>query len=105
MLGKLIECVYTGNITKYLKDAQWPKRDNCKVKGTVDYLIGGSVGTKGTGGKIMREKALEYLGGKFPKTEFSLHPIVSGTAYAGAFGAFMFADRRQIAKELKKLKR
>jgi predicted NBD/HSP70 family sugar kinase len=102
MLGRLIECIHTGNITKYLEDAQWSKRDKGRVKGTADYLIGGSVGTRGVGGRIIQENALEYLRGKFPEVDFRLHPILSGTAYAGAFGAFMFADRKTLVREVKK---
>ncbi|MCX6695608.1 MAG: hypothetical protein NTU61_04870 [Candidatus Altiarchaeota archaeon] len=101
MLGKLIECVYTGRITKLRDDAQWSAADKSKVEGTRDYLIGGSVGTRGVGGKMIQESSLEYLKKKFPKTKFSLHPLIVETANAGAFGTFVFADHNEVIKQIK----
>ncbi len=108
MLGRLVECVYNGSVSKYSHEAQWPGRDRRLVSGTVDYVIGGSVGTRGAGGAIIRAKATEYLDGSVPGVGFNFHPIDPGvvdTANAGALGTYMFADRALVLDELARLKR
>jgi len=108
MLGRLVESVYHGNVSKYSHEAQWSGKDRRMVSGTADYVIGGSVGTRGAGGTIIREKATEYLGGAVPGVKFSFHPIDPGvvdTANAGALGTYMFADRALVLDELARLKR
>jgi hypothetical protein len=108
MFGKLIERIYLGEVVKYSPQAQWPPADREKVKGTRDYIIGGSVGTRGEGGRMIQKKALEYLAERFKGVEFNLYPIdpsMVDTANAGALGTYMFADRAAVSAELGKLKK
>ena len=55
------------------------------------------------GGRIMQETALKYLRKKFPKTRFSIYPLVTATAHSGALGAFNFADRKEVLREIRRL--
>jgi len=100
ILGKLIECIFTGNITKLLETSQWSPKDKKKAAETRNYLIGGSVGTRGIGGKVIQDSALKYLKKKFPAAEFSLYPLIGETANAGAFGTYTFADKKQVLEKI-----
>ena len=103
MLSKLMECIYTGNINKFSRDAQWNKSDKEKVKGTRDYIIGGSVGTRGVGGRLIQETARRFIADRFPDVVFRIYPLdPEETGNAGAYGAFDFADRKVLLGEISK---
>jgi hypothetical protein len=95
MLGRLVQCIYTGSIIKATEGAQWPPDDARKVSGITDYLIGGSVGTKGEMGRIVRETAVHYLKGVFPNTEFNFF-VIGDCKNAGALGTAAFLKRQDI---------
>lgn len=102
MLGRMIECIYKGDIKKSEDDAQWPQQDVEKVKGTTNYVIGGSVGTKGEMGKVVRNTAIEYLSEKFDGIEFNLY-AVKETENAGALGTAAFLKGDDITDAIKRL--
>jgi len=95
MMGRLIECIYIGNIEKSTEEAQWSAEDIEKVKGTTNFIIGGSAGTKGEMGRIARETAIGYLRERFPDVEFNLFTIEQ-TENAGALGTASFLKRADI---------
>lgn len=87
-MARLIEAIYQGHIEKVVSDDNWPKEDIEFVKGISIYLIGGSLGTKGEMGHLIRKTALDTLqtmGLGFVK----IIPIAE-SHYAGVLGAAHF---------------
>jgi hypothetical protein len=56
-LSQIIQKIYYGDIEKHNSKNNWSKLDLNLVKGTSHFLIGGSIGTKGTIGKTIIKQA------------------------------------------------
>jgi len=99
MLGRVVEALHLGRISKFSSQAQWPAADKEAVKGVKDFILGGSMLTRGVMGGIALERAASYLKSRFPNKEFNLHVIgdvdLGGEA---AYGAYAFAGKQQIRK-------
>ncbi|HEC93730.1 MAG TPA: NAD-dependent epimerase/dehydratase family protein, partial [Candidatus Atribacteria bacterium] len=108
-LGRIIKTIYRREIEKglivpvkervkeILEDMQWLKEDKEKVKGTVNYIIGGTIGIKGKMTKIIIHGAKRYLKRKFPNIQFNLFSINKDTKYIGALGSFLFIDKKELS--------
>ncbi len=99
ILGRLVECVHNANITKSIQQAQWSSDDAEKVRGTTNYIIGGTVGTTGALGEIVRKTAQEYLKRAIPDRKFNIHPITGSTAESGAIGTSTFIPKNEIDEQ------
>ncbi|MFA5880227.1 MAG: hypothetical protein WC860_08700 [Candidatus Margulisiibacteriota bacterium] len=91
-LAELIEAIYIGSIKKKNPEDDWPKEDINGVKKIKYYLIGGSLGTIGRMGEIIRQTAQKELE-KRHLFDIKIFPIEEAQD-AALFGAahFVFAD-------------
>ncbi len=102
-LAELIECIYYGNIKKRDPENDWPKADITKVKGTKYYLIGGSLGTIGRMGEIIRQTAQDELEKKH-LFDIKLFPIEEAQD-AALFGAAKFVYSDYLCKTLNEFRK
>lgn len=89
-LGKIIEMIHLGNIYKARATTFWTDQDRESVKGINYFIIGGSIGSKGEMGKIIRKMAQNYLASHLKDSEIELIPIPTDSANAGILGAANF---------------
>ncbi|MCK4881467.1 MAG: hypothetical protein KAS92_00415, partial [Candidatus Omnitrophica bacterium] len=93
MLGQIVEKVYTGDIKKWNDSADWSDKDRELVKGTVNFVLAGSVATKGEVGRIIKETAETYLKEKYENIGFNLIPLNVESSEAGVLGAVSFVEK------------
>lgn len=91
-LAELIETIYLGTIKKKNPENDWPPEDIEGVKETKIYLLGGSLGTIGRMGEIIRQTAQKELEKKH-LFDIKILPIPEAHD-AALFGAahFVFAE-------------
>lgn len=98
MLGLAMERIHRGDIVKLAPDAQWPRADQERARGTAVFVIGGTMGTQGAMGEIIRLKALEHLESAVPGVGFFLLPITFGSKTSGLIGAAKFIDPDELKR-------
>ncbi|MBF0300220.1 MAG: ROK family protein [Oligoflexia bacterium] len=97
-LGKIIYKIHTGDVYKARKTTLWSDEDRSSVRGISIFIIGGSIGTKGRMGEIIRTRAKKYLDNilnanvKNCSNQIKIIPILSDSAYAGVIGAANFVQ-------------
>jgi predicted NBD/HSP70 family sugar kinase len=89
-LGKLIELIHLGEVYKARASTFWTTADRESVKGIRFFVIGGSIGSKGEMGKIIRKEAETYLKEKLGDRQIELFPLKTDSADAGVLGAAQF---------------
>ncbi|MBF0522322.1 MAG: hypothetical protein HQL24_04610 [Candidatus Omnitrophica bacterium] len=90
MLALIIEHIYNGDIRKWNPSADWSQEDRDFVKGTKNFILGGSV-TKGSFGTIVEKTAREELAAKGLVDVQLILPKMD-TAKAGVLGAAGFVN-------------
>ncbi|MBM3309019.1 MAG: ROK family protein [Candidatus Altiarchaeales archaeon] len=101
MLGKMIELIHQGRIAKFdEKTARWPVEDKEDVKGTTDFIIGGSVLNSGRMGKMALARAREYLKKVFV-VGFTIHHMEDiDLGEEAAYGTYNFAGKEEVKKAI-----
>lgn len=59
--GRPVEAIHEGRIRKPDPGARWPAKDLRWVRGIDRFIIGGSIGTKGAMGRLIRSEARRHL--------------------------------------------
>jgi predicted NBD/HSP70 family sugar kinase len=95
MLGRVIEKIYRGDISKTDPRAVWPPEDIDFVRGIVTFILGGSV-PRGQVGPVLRESALAELAVRVPGVAFSLLSPPMESGHAGALGAALLAGKISV---------
>lgn len=98
-LAKLVLLIINGQITKERPDAQWPQADIDAVRSVRAIVVGGSLGTVGEMGHLIRTSAKRALhDGGYP--EIPIIPIQNGPSAALMGSAWLAAccDRSQQAE-------
>jgi len=94
-LGKIIEALFNGQIRKARETTNWSKDDIKSVKGIKFYIIGGSIGTKGKMGEMIRLKAQEYLIASGLK-DIDIKPLEVDPSKAAIIGAASFVGLPRV---------
>lgn len=89
-LGMIIEKIYRGEVYKARETTMWNDHDRLQVKGIRHFIIGGSIGTRGEMGTIIRQEAINYLNHQITGHGIELIPVLSDCADAGVLGAAQF---------------
>ncbi|MBF0366380.1 MAG: hypothetical protein HQK50_12465 [Oligoflexia bacterium] len=91
-LGKIIEKIHLGEVYKARATTLWSDLDRQMVKGIEIFIIGGSIGSKGRMGEIIREEAKRYLDNVQGKISGNMHliPVPTDAEDAGVLGAISF---------------
>jgi hypothetical protein len=97
-MARIIQKIYQGDIKKAVPEDAWPAEDCQKVAGTTIYLIGGSLGTKGEMGKIIRQTAIAELS-KMNISGIEIIPIPEAEN-AAIIGAAQFVSATQILQKI-----
>jgi hypothetical protein len=92
MLGRILEKIYRGDITKRDQSAQWPSSDTAWAAGTRTYVLGGGA-MRSLLGKTIKEACLAYLSRTLPNTTFQLLVPELSSKDAGLLGAASLAHR------------
>ncbi|HLD29462.1 MAG TPA: hypothetical protein VJC03_03905, partial [bacterium] len=99
--AQIISSIYEGNINKRRADAQWNEDDKKAVRGIVNYVLGGSIATKGKLGRDLVAETNRILTATYPETKFNLIPIDITSEDAGVLGAASFIVKEEAAKYIR----
>ena len=99
--AQIISSIYEGNINKRRADAQWNEDDKKAVRGIVNYVLGGSIATKGKLGRDLVAETNRILTATYPETKFNLIPIDMTSEDAGVLGAASFIVKEEAAKYIR----
>jgi diadenosine tetraphosphate (Ap4A) HIT family hydrolase len=105
MLGAAMASIYRGEIVKTTEAAQWPEADRLRAAGTRVFVIGGTLGTQGVMGRIMRREALASLAAAVPGVSFQILPITFGTKTSGLIGAGKFIPAESVSQGIEAAER
>jgi hypothetical protein len=105
-LSGIAQAIHDGNIEKFDEStARWPDKDKKAAKGITQFVIGGSMLTRGAMGELIIDSAQRQLRESTPHARFTFIPMKGvDLAEEAAFGAFSFAPKEEVRKAIKSVK-
>jgi len=98
VMGKIVESIYLGNVQKGREETRWSDADRKAVRGTRNFIVGGTVGTKGKLSEKIINGAKEYLSSRIPGVTFNFYPVKEESEESPALDSTLFIPDEFLQK-------